>query len=744
MGRTAVVSLSALVMVFGWTAEAQTKRAFITGVGEYEQLEDLEKTLGDARGYAEVFENDLGYEVTLLENPDRVEFITAFDTFRASIAPGDDVAFIFSGHGWSDGAENYLVLADAEQDASEIQLTLDTVGVTRTVLENINAQKPRVTLAIIDACRDYPFASLTRSSFDKGLVRTEITEGTMVMYAAGSRQKALDRLSNEDPSPFSVFTRVLLPKLKEADRPLHVIAREVKTEVRSLAESIDHDQNPAYYDELLGDFCLSGTCREVETGAEDPDTVAFTAASANLGSEESCKALLNYVDDFPEGQHRNVARVLLAMPDCEFLVAPEAVADEETLTLLEFEFEKNFGGAGEDRFDAVAPLADGGAWLVGYSFDRDIQRQQYKGDGGGPGVYAVRVNSDGRMVATQKVMEGSFITDVVTAPAPDGGVWIAGGYRKGVIETDEQLLVLRLDGDGEIVKRKLIDSVGTVELRQGMNIEGSTIINRASAALPTPDGGVFIAGTRLARGTIPEAPELGTVSLRFPLFVQIAADGEVGAEFEFPEVADTRITAMVSGDQGGVFVAGYAREGLERTDPIESFVVELDNDGGARTALNNSLFNGQTIVDIALVPGGVAVLSYFDSNDAKTPQRVALITAYDFNSNPLWEQKVSKPGELNLSKLEAIGDGRLLALGSYSDGAGIPAKGRGMPVFRGFAMEIGDDGALLSEFTFGTGDVQAQDVERAADGSFWIAGFSDAQGSATGTRDGYVAKLNKD
>lgn len=743
MGRTALVSLSALVMVFGWTAEAQTKRAFITGVGEYEQLEDLEKTLGDARGYAEVFENDLGYEVTLLENPDRVEFITAFDTFRASIAPGDDVAFIFSGHGWSDGAENYLVLADAEQDASEIQLTLDTVGVTRTVLENINAQKPRVTLAIIDACRDYPFASLTRSSFDKGLVRTEITEGTMVMYAAGSRQKALDRLSNEDPSPFSVFTRVLLPKLKEADRPLHVIAREVKTEVRSLAESIDHDQNPAYYDELLGDFCLSGTCREVETGTEDPDTVAFTAASANLGSEESCKALLNYVDDFPEGQHRNVARVLLAMPDCEFLVAPEAVADEETLTLLEFEFEKNFGGAGEDRFDAVAPLADGGAWLVGYSFDRDIQRQQYKGDGGGPGVYAVRVNSDGRMVATQKVMEGSFITDVVTAPAPDGGVWIAGGYRKGVIEADEQLLVLRLDGEGQLIKRQLVDSTSSEKVLRGLDLDGPTI-NRADAAIATADGGVFIAGTRLLRGTIISEPERGRVSARFPLFLLVGPDGEIEAEYEFAESFESQMTAMISDGEGGAIIAGYVQEGRDRSSQLESFVVQFGFDGQPGKDLNNSLFSGQTIVDIALVPGGVAVLSYFDSNDAKTPQRVALITAYDFNSNPLWEQKVSKPGELNLSKLEAIGDGRLLALGSYSDGAGIPAKGRGMPVFRGFAMEIGDDGALLSEFTFGTGDVQAQDVERAADGSFWIAGFSDAQGSATGTRDGYVAKLNKD
>ncbi|MEL6474098.1 MAG: caspase family protein [Pseudomonadota bacterium] len=241
-------------------AETRTKRAFIVGVGEYKSITELEKTVGDAQGYEDLFETELGFDVTLLTNPSRAEFEASFGTFLETIMPGDEVVFVFSGHGWSDGAENYLVMADAPRDASEFELKAQTTALTRSVLAPLKEKRPRLTFAIVDACRDYPFDSLTRNAFERGLVRTDVSEGTLILYAAGSRQKALDRLSNTDTSKYSVFTRVLLPKLRDADRPLQDIAREVKTEVRELALTVGRNQLPAYYDELIGDYCLSGPC----------------------------------------------------------------------------------------------------------------------------------------------------------------------------------------------------------------------------------------------------------------------------------------------------------------------------------------------------------------------------------------------------------------------------------------------------------------------------------------------------
>ena len=84
------------------------------------------------------------------------------------------------------------------------------------------------------------------------------------MFSAATKKSALDRLSDNDPNPNSVYTRTLLPRLKEAGR-ITDIARDVRREVRELAASVGHVQTPAYYDEVVGDFCPAGC--EAKTAA---------------------------------------------------------------------------------------------------------------------------------------------------------------------------------------------------------------------------------------------------------------------------------------------------------------------------------------------------------------------------------------------------------------------------------------------------------------------------------------------
>ena len=100
-------------------AHAQGKRAFIVGVEQYSELKELKKAIGDAEGYRDFFESELGYHVTFVADPTEAQFLDAFDAFKQTIAPGDEVVFIFSGHGWSDGVENYLAMTDAPSQASE-------------------------------------------------------------------------------------------------------------------------------------------------------------------------------------------------------------------------------------------------------------------------------------------------------------------------------------------------------------------------------------------------------------------------------------------------------------------------------------------------------------------------------------------------------------------------------------------------------------------------------------------------
>lgn len=305
-----------------------------------------------------MFENDLGFEVTFLLDPDQGEFLDAFDAFLSEIAPGDEVVFAFSGHGWADGAENYLALADAPLGGSESRIKRATVPLAEAVLAEIDQRKPGMVFAIIDACRDNPFETLTRD-FARGLVPIAQRRGTLVVFAAGTRQKALDRLSNDDPAPYSVFTRVLLPKLRDPNRPLLQIVDETRNEVEELARSIDHPQRPAAYNDLPLSFCLSGVCR---SGVEiDRDTARFIEITGGAQLEDVCRAYQGYLDDFPDGKFRVRIERLLNAPPCVAEGESTLLYPEPELVLDRSYQAENFGTVMD-----MLPVEDG-AIIAGLS-----------------------------------------------------------------------------------------------------------------------------------------------------------------------------------------------------------------------------------------------------------------------------------------------------------------------------------------------------------------------------------------
>ena len=63
-----------------------------------------------------------------------------------------------------------------------------------------------------------------------------------------------------------VFTRKLLPLMRQSGMEITDLAREVRKQVHTLAASVLHEQTPAYYDGVLGKFCLAG-CDSPADGA---------------------------------------------------------------------------------------------------------------------------------------------------------------------------------------------------------------------------------------------------------------------------------------------------------------------------------------------------------------------------------------------------------------------------------------------------------------------------------------------
>jgi hypothetical protein len=89
------------------------------------------------------------------------------------------------------------------------------------------------------------------------------------VFSAGPRQTALDRLSNSDDNPNSVFTRTFAKELLQPGENLVQVAQHTRRMVSEMAETINHKQIPVYFDQMVDDVFLNGTAKgQTETAKE--------------------------------------------------------------------------------------------------------------------------------------------------------------------------------------------------------------------------------------------------------------------------------------------------------------------------------------------------------------------------------------------------------------------------------------------------------------------------------------------
>lgn len=250
-----IVALAASVSL----AEAQNRLAFVVGNDGYQNIDPLKKAVNDARAMAQGLQK-LGFKVTLGENLKRREFIERFNAFENSINAGD-VAFLFySGHGVELDGANYLIPVDAPRVSPQQQSLLKDESIsTDNIIQRLKARGTKSQIIVLDACRENPFRQAGGRSVGgaRGLAPTQTPGGVFVIYSAGVGEVALDRLSDNDADPNSVFTRSFLPLLTDPSQSLVSVAKETRLRVKSLASTIGMTQSPAYYDEIDGDLYLA-------------------------------------------------------------------------------------------------------------------------------------------------------------------------------------------------------------------------------------------------------------------------------------------------------------------------------------------------------------------------------------------------------------------------------------------------------------------------------------------------------
>jgi hypothetical protein len=240
-------------------AAAQNRFAFIVGNDAYQGIEPLKKAVNDARAIAASLQK-LGFGVVLGENLTRREFVAKFSEFENRIQPGDYAFVFYSGHGVELEGANYLVPVDLPKTAASQQAVLKDEGIsTDNLIQRLKARGTRAQVLVLDACRENPFRDTKGRAVGgrRGLAPIQAPGGVFVIYSAGVGEAALDRLSDADTDPNSVFTRSFIPLLENPGMALVAVAKETRAKVKSLAGTIGQTQSPAYYDEVDGDLFLA-------------------------------------------------------------------------------------------------------------------------------------------------------------------------------------------------------------------------------------------------------------------------------------------------------------------------------------------------------------------------------------------------------------------------------------------------------------------------------------------------------
>src|SRR6201996_8146183 len=255
------LGLTVLSLALAAPAQAEKRVALVIGNNDYKNVPKLQKAVNDARTMGDTLKQ-LGFTVMVAENQTRQAFSESLLAFDNAVGPGDTAFFFYAGHGFEIAGQNYLLPTD-EPGASEGQedLVRDASVLADSIVERLQNRQVRTSILVSDACRNNPFErSGTRAVAGGGGLAPmmQLPEGLFYLFSAGYKQTALDRLSNDDNSPNSVFTRTFARELLQPGENMVEVAQHTRKLVSEMAETIGHRQIPAYTDQMVDNVFLNG------------------------------------------------------------------------------------------------------------------------------------------------------------------------------------------------------------------------------------------------------------------------------------------------------------------------------------------------------------------------------------------------------------------------------------------------------------------------------------------------------
>jgi uncharacterized caspase-like protein len=308
---------AAALLVSANSAFADKRVAFVVGNGAYKNVAPLPNPAIDARSMAKLLRN-VGFDVVEGANLTRDKMTEKLLDFGKKAQGADVALFFYAGHGIAVNGTNYLLPVDADLK-SEMDVKLGAAINIDVTLEQTMADA-KVKLVFLDACRDNPFAgkiksnSATRSlSVQSGLAEMKSGEGTLIAFATGPGQTALDG----EVGTNSPFTRALIANIASPGVEIQQAMTKVRAQVN---EETNKGQLPWGHTNLIGSVYLNPVAG-AGSQAEAPNTPAVTTGPVSEVELEFWRSIkdsnkpeeLNaYLSNYPNGTFKSLALARIA------------------------------------------------------------------------------------------------------------------------------------------------------------------------------------------------------------------------------------------------------------------------------------------------------------------------------------------------------------------------------------------------------------------------------------------------
>jgi uncharacterized caspase-like protein len=309
----AAMSVVAL-LASGNAAFADKRVAFVVGNGAYKNVPQLPNPVVDAKSMSKVLRS-VGFDVVEGVNLTRDKMTEKLLEFGKKAEGADVAVFFYAGHGIAVNGTNYLLPVDSDLK-SEMDVKLGAAINVDVTLEQTMADA-KVKLVFLDACRDNPFAAKIRSakatrsvSVQSGLAEMKSGEGTLIAFATGPGQTALDG-ENGTNSP---FTRALVANITQPGVEIQQAMTKVRAQVN---EETNKNQLPWGHTNLTGSVYLNPLGAPSEK-AEAPSTPPGPASDIELEFWRSVRdsnkpdELNAYLTSYPNGTFKSLALARIA------------------------------------------------------------------------------------------------------------------------------------------------------------------------------------------------------------------------------------------------------------------------------------------------------------------------------------------------------------------------------------------------------------------------------------------------